>query len=319
MKKFVVFMNGDGYGKYMVEAAREAGASVPLFRTPFRKRVCEIHNTWLLNRVIELPLKRIWYKECFDENTVNICDEIYFIFFESFAMSYSRSYLKYLKKKFVNSKLIFWFSNPVGHKYNMERFSSVQKFYDSVVTFNEKDAVENQLLYCSDWMYRLPQVKPLPNTETDVFFVGSDKGRLELLIDIYIKLTELGLKCEFYVTDVPEEKQRYKNEIKYNHRLSYEEVLQHAMSSKCILEVLQDEQNYCSIRTIEAIQLKKKLLTTNKHIYKQRYYRPEIIQVIQEVANIDMDFFNYLVDEDVYDNLDIGDFKYVADFLVKNI
>lgn len=319
MRKFVVFMNNDGYGKYTVEAARKAGASVPRFHNKLRKRLCEIHNTWMLNRIIDLPFKRIWYKECFDEDTVNIYDEIYFIFFESFAMSYSRTYLRYLKKKFINSKIIFWFTNPVGYKYNKERFGSVKKLYDSVVTFNEKDAVDNKFLYCSDWIYRLPSVQPLPNTKTDVFFVGSDKGRLEILIDIYKKLTESDLKCEFYITDVPEEKQRYKNEIKYNHRLSYEEVLQHAMSSKCILEVLQDEQNYCSIRTIEAIQLKKKLLTTNKHIYKQRYYRPEIIQVIQDVSNININFFHFSVDENFYDDLDIGDFNYVADFLVKNI
>ena len=191
--------------------------------------------------------------------------------------------------------------------------------YEAIITFNEKDALTHGLLLCEHQPYRLPIYKSENLATSDVFFIGSDKGRLPKLISIYEKLSMAGLKCDFYIIGVPEDKQLYKDAIAYNKKISYEEVLQHVYATKCVLEVLQGNETYISIRTLEALQYHKKLLTENKKIKSYNFYDPQLIQVFSESGDIDISFIKK----------DIGDIKSSTDipgraeefhqFLIENV
>lgn len=318
MAKYVYFINVDGYRKYTAYAAQNAGAFIPNIDGIIKKKLFEIHNAWTLNKRCELPGKSIWYKYCFNEKEVDINEDLYFMCYESFHMAYSRKYLSYLRNKYSNAKFVFFFSNPVD-SYNFEKLKSVRDLYDAVITFNNNDAKDNDFIYCNCDVFKLPPVSECQEYKSDVFFIGSDKGRLELLLSVYEKLTNAGLTCDFHIINVPEDKQRYLDKIKYNHRISYEEVLQRVKSTRCVLEILQNSNYYYSIRTIEALQYHKKLLTSNVEVVQQWFYKPEIIQCFDNDLDIDTAFVLEPIDKALYSDIDIGSFERFANFLENNI
>lgn len=318
MPKFVALVNSDGYRKYTSNAAKVGSADVPSFSSKLQEKFFKIHNAWPLNKSHELPWKGIWYRHCFDERKLMDNVDIYFICYESFHMSYSRRYLKHIRDKFTNAKLVFYFSNPVN-EYNLTRLESVRQFYDEVMTFNERDAIENSFLYCNCDAFLLPTIEVDDKLENDVFFIGADKGRLGLILSVYKRLTDAGINCDFHIVNVPPQKQNYVDCITYNHRIPYEDVLRRVKSSKCVLEILPKGNHYYSIRTMEALQYHKKLLTTNMEVNKQWFYKSEIIQTFSDVSEIDTDFILESVNDEIYQDIEIGTFERLANFVVENV
>lgn len=291
MTKYVFMTGDDEYEKYIINGAitDKDVVSRKQLKTTILKKIFRFHNAWPFNKLIEMPFKSIWYSALLDEKELLMESKIYFIFYESFHFTYSKCYLKYLKKKYQNAKFCFVFLNP-ANKYNLEKLNKVKQFYDFKITFFVEDAQKYGFIKPKYLPYLLPVDSIQVGEKSDVFFIGSDKGRLPKLVKIYEALKKRGLCCLFYIVGVDEKKQQYKDDIRYNQKLSYEEVLTKVKGTKCIIEVLQDENMYSSIRALEAFQFKKKLLTTNKAIVNEPYYTPSIIQVLDDVKSINIDF-----------------------------
>ena len=291
MKKYVFMNYWEGYQGCILNAIKDDMETY--YFHPIKNRVLRllfrIHNAWPLNAKKELPLKRIWFNRCLKSVELLEDDEIYFILYEMFHMTFSKSFLKYLHSTYQNAKLCFVFSNPID-EYNQKKLNTIKKELDYIITFNEKDAEQQSYLYCPLQPYKVSIYKSDPTCRSDLFFIGSDKGRLNKLLLIYEKATSAGYKCEFFITDVPEERQKYADSIIYNQRLSYEEVLQKVASTKCVLEILQNDQDYISIRTIEAMEYHKKLLTDNLTIKTFAFYNAAQIQIIEDVHKLNIDF-----------------------------
>ena len=315
MPKFAFLVNSDGYKKYTYLAAKEAGASVPQLGKAYP--LFALHNAEPLNRYFELPFKRIWFRKVVDESKFDKEDEIFFILYESFHMSYSRKLIKHYKKKYKNAKFAFFFTNPVG-EYNSRRLSKIRDLLDAVYAFNKEDVERYGYKFMGAQPFQLPHQGDL-EPETDLFFIGADKGRLPILLSLYERMTSLGAICDFWITEVPEEKQKYADSIHYNQRMSYEEVLRHDAKTRCIVEVLQDEKSYTSIRTLEAIQYHKKVLTMSESVKGTCFYNPQIIQVFHSAEDVSLDFIRQKVDESQFDLEDTCSFVYFEEFIVKGM
>lgn len=291
MSKFVLMSGEDEYEKYIAASMLE-DKNVFVRNKIDRKILREIfrlHNAWPLNKRVEIPFKKIWFPFFLNKDEFAENDKIYFLFYESFHLSYSNKYLDYLRKKYRNAKFCYVFLNPVD-QYNLEKLNMVRMKYDMVLTFFQDDAVKYGFSKPDFFPYRLPVENTKEGENSDVFFVGADKGRLEKIIRIYEELKAKGLKCLFYIVGVSEEKQQYKEDIRYNQRLTYQDVLEKVKGTKCVLEILKDDDMYTSIREYEAFQYNKKLLTTNRRIFEEPFYDPEFIQVIEFDKAIDIDF-----------------------------
>ncbi len=297
MLKFAFLINADGYEKYTYDAARFAGASVPSFKR--WKKLYEIHNAEPLNRYFELPFKKLWFHSVVDESKFNKDDEIFFILFESFHMSYSLKFITYYRKKYKKAKFIYVFMNPVND-YNLKRVKKIEKLLNLICVFDRDDAEKYGYVYMPTIPFELPE-RDTREIRSDVFFVGLDKGRLHLLLDIYQKLSSQGMICDFWISGVPEEKQKFADKIHYNQKLTYDEVLTHDAQCRCILEVLQDGKTYCSLRTREAMKYHKKLLTTNLSIKDNSFYNADIIQMIKKTDEIDVPFIRKPVKVEMYE------------------
>ena len=294
MDKYVIFSYDEGYTQAQFRDIRD-DIDVSMFegmKSVFLSRLHRLHNCWPLNKHFELPFKFVWYNWYLKKGFIEKNDMVYFIFLESTHISFSEKYLCYLKKKYPNSKFCFLFVNP-ANAYNIEKFNKVSVFYDKVFSFIPDDVNKYGWLYYTGCYcpIELPDSN-LPHS--DIFFIGSDKGRLEKILDVYSWMTARGFKCDFYITDVDKSKIIHGNGIVYNRRITYEEVLQHIQKTDCILEVLLDGCNYSSIRTFEAMVYKKKLLTTNCKINHESFYNPSIMRCFNRASDIDEEFIKKL-------------------------
>lgn len=300
MNKLYFFIEPTGYNKYIAAAANGMPNAKIFggFNSRWEEKIFKWHNAWPLNNKVELPFKGYWEKSLCKDIPVD-CD--YIIMAESFHLTYSRRFLSYLRKTFRKSKICFLFSNPVG-VYNLTKVNRFSEYYDAIITFAKDDAVRNGFLYCDSIPMRLPERDPIIPVVNDVFFVGANKGRLHKILSIYEKLTSQGLKCKFYIVDVPSKEQIPSDGIVYNQRISYEEVLKQVQASRCVLEILQNGCNYVSLKTCEAIHYHKKLLTTNTSANQSSLFNEQYIHIINKADDIDTSFIRRDVPDDVFDS-----------------
>ena len=257
---------------------------------PFSNLINGEPVVWRWGGVRRLPLKPLWYNfytcaPLFDKEKKQ-----YAVFTENNSISFSKRFLNRLRTDYPNLVMLFEFTNVYGKNDNLRRLSQVSKYYDHIITFNESDSRQygfrfHRLCYS----YREPEESDAPYT--DMLFIGQDKGRLPYLLSIYDHVTQLGLKCSFYIANVAADKQVARKGIIYNRWIPYREVLRHVSHTRCILEILEDQSNYFSLRTFEALVYKKKLITANPSVLKADFYSPSQMLYIQSAKDITREFF----------------------------
>lgn len=320
MDKFVYLLYGAAYEDCIRNAVKDVANAytfVP-FKSEFIRKAHMLHNCRPLNSLVELPLKKPWFDRALRGMDLDREDRIYFLLYESFHLSYSRRFLCFLKEQYPNSKLCFMFLNPVIDLI----WGKLQKeadLLDVMITFNKKDAEKYNIIFCEDQPYKLPIYEDPEIPESDVFFIGADKGRLSKLLAIYEKMKIAGLRCDFHIVGVSEENQKYSDDIVYNRKIPYTEVLARVNATKCVLEVLQNNENYLSIRTSEALQYHRKLLTESSIVKKYDFYNPDIIQVFSNPDDIDTEFVHKEVDKELFEKSIPGDAKTFHRFLAEKI
>ena len=233
--------------------------------------------------------------EIFDEARLDENAQVCFIFYERFPFSFDRDYLAYIRDKYPNGILCLVFSNCASTcDSNVAAYEAMQDLYDFAITFNQADAQKYGFKYypCDLGVFSLPEMEmPSGEYKSDLFFAGVNKGRLPLLLEIYEEMTKRGFVCDFHITQVPEEEQQYKDKIHYNCYLPYDQVIEGAAKSRAILEILVNHENYCSLRTNEAIRYNKYLITTNQTVFKEDFYHPDWVNIISGAEDIDYAMF----------------------------
>lgn len=270
-------------------------------------RVNKIHNSWRLNQHLEMPLKSLWFSSYSSAKWLDKETKQTAIFPEDNSLSFSGKYLRYLRKHYPQLVIIFNFSNPCG-QYNLQKLKSVKQYYDHIITFNEADSKKYGFELLSINGYSCVDIPDSNIPESDLFFVGQDKGRLPILLAIYERMTSLGLKCDFSIVKVNDENIVSKEGIVYNRRMTYMEVLQHVKKSKCVLELLEGDSDYSSIRTSEALTYHKKLITMSPSVINSKYYSPSQMLLIKAPEDISNSFFEMPI-ENKYDITDYSPIK----------
>ncbi len=248
-----------------------------------------IHSAARFNKFFTLPFQRIWFKYYIDESLLSKDDRLLFVFEEGSRPYLIKSYLDYIRKKYRNSSLVFVALNS-SFTYPETRIAFFESQYDAITSFDKKDCDDRGWLYHGTTYSKIDVSKQNKGYDCDVFFVGVNKGRINILHEIYKKLTSVGLKCEFYVTEVKESSIRIDNNIHYNEKLDYKVVVDKIQRAKCLLEVIQDGQNGESYRQCEAIVYGKKLLTNFGRIKDRPFYNPHQMSVFTNTDDIDISF-----------------------------
>ena len=266
---------------------------VPILLQPFFK----IHFSEKINRHMFLPLKKIWnpfyllHKYNFETS------EQYCVIFlnGSLRYYYSKEYLEKLKTKHKNIKLVMLmydsYSNPVA-----QRARNMMPVFDTVYSFDKKDCIANNLEYIYSTFSIPKNIVKSDEYKTNAFFVGYGAGRMDVLKRTFQKISNYIDDCKFIISGVKKSEEEEIKNVIYNIKIPYEEELNYAYNTNCIVEVVRNGQSGITLRTCEAIAFNKKLITNNKSIKDLPFYDERYIYVFDNPDNIDVDFINKSID-----------------------
>lgn len=260
----------------------------PAFGGALAKKLCLMHRSSKYNSFINLPFKSIWnplfFKSKYCDNS-NLC----FIFSAGVAYLEKYGFITFLKKKYPDAKFVCFYQDVIKSVRNYS-FDDVRKIFDYVISYDIDEANKYGLIFHNTVFsnYLVPANDQID--QSDVYFVGAAKNRYNQIINIFEKLSNLGLKCDFYIIGVPEEQQKYKGQINYITGLSYIENLQHVIKTKVILEIMQQSAVGASLRVWESITYDKHLLTNNLGLKQLDAYTPQFMHILDSEENLNVDW-----------------------------
>ena len=279
-----------------------------------------IHHAEKINKFIALPFKNIWFHSYLKKIDFEDKKPVCFLFFSHWAQFEKYGFVDFLRQNYQKSKCVCFFQDIISLKkdVNIEHY---KKIFDLVITFDHKEAKQYDINY-----------SPLVNSkskydlssnlkETDVYFLGAAKNRLDKIISVYEILQKKKIKCDFYITGVSKEKQKYPNDIKYIDSMSYNDNLKHIIKTKCLLEIMQLGGHGYTQRMVEAIVYNKKIITNNPEIKNAPFYNKRNILAINNVKELisNIIFFeNFDREVDHHYKDDISPIR-LLEFITKNI
>lgn len=183
-----------------------------------------------------------------------------------FDTCYKSNISKYIKKKNKRCKVIFYYWNLINSHYE---FVLNDPNIDEIWTFDKNDALKYNLKW-NPQFYTYQVNLNSSDLQYDVVFLGRDKGRESVINEVKNSLDKLKLNTKLIVI---------KNESDF---LNYNEYLNLIEKSKAILDILAPGQIGLTLRTMEALFLKKKLITNNHDIKNYDFYNQNNIFIIGE-------------------------------------
>lgn len=190
---------------------------------------------------------------------------------------------------------------------NISFVKDIHKYFDDIYTFDRIDAEENNLYKFLPLFY-IDKYKEVGKRQRnaykyDVSYIGTaHPQKIKLINEIAEKIKKnyplqyiyhyIPSKIKYYYHKILNKE--YKN-IKFKELKTKKVPLDKAMEifeeSKCILDAPQKGQNGLTIRTIECLGAKRKLITTNKDIINYDFYSPENIYIYDGSFDFNSVFF----------------------------
>ena len=210
--------------------------------------------------------------------------------------------INWLRKKYPQKRIILWFWNSIKDtiKPNLIDSSNIEMW-----SFDKSDCYNYGLKYNIQFFID-ENLKCLNNNvetnEVDVFYVGVDKNRAKLLYELKKIFDNNNISYNFNLV-------KYRNStndfnIDYKAPLKYLEVLEYIHKSKAIVDLVAEWQTGLTLRPLEALFLKKKLITNMKDIREYDLYNKNNIFIIGIDDNDTLvDFINSEFDETNRENL----------------
>ena len=215
---------------------------------------------------LRLPGKSFWY------NRKAVSKIKYIVLFEPLLTA---DYIKWLLKKNPESKFILIYANKVETSISPNR---IDRSLVDLWTFDKDDSEKYKMHLYEGGIY-FPQWKVTKeNPIYDVFYIGKDKNRLQKLRKIESDLHDHGAKTMFYIT-WPRGWQKKDDGI-HKPCIPYENVLDYIGKSRAILHLLDGAQNGITIRMLESLIHKVKLITDYTSIVKYDFYNPNNIFIL---------------------------------------
>lgn len=183
----------------------------------------------------------------------------------------------WLSKQFPSSKLNYVYGNLIGKARHILPKDIPSMF--RVWTFDRDDSIEYGIMQ-HDPTYFDSMVKPKKPIKYDVLYVGADKGRGEYLMEIKSKLEEMGLRTKFIIV---KDSRFAKKKPYYSSRISYSALTDLITESRAILNVALPGQVGVTMRDMEALFFKVKLITTNKEIVNADFYTKDNIYILDNL------------------------------------
>lgn len=165
-----------------------------------------------------------------------------------------------------------WLWNHKGNKLSFTNaLLSIKKNHFQVITYDELDATN----YGFAWHTQFFNIRPYQKASFrdypisyDFLFVGYAKNREKEIEMIYSLLSSYSTN---FVT--------VHSSTDYIPYIKYMEM---AMESRCIVEIVHTGDPSCTLRPLEAMAIRRKLITNNPSVRKYSFYRSQNIFILGE-------------------------------------
>lgn len=297
----------DSWSDVVWTDAKERGALVhhdySISLPKWLRKLRVVHFSNKLNERFWLPLKSLWDKT----NVIQPADldpaKRNYIIFQT-GVKFSPHSIEILKRK-CNASIILYMPDTlsvIGIANNKDELGRYIKHYhiDDVYSFDPHDCKKYGLKFF-DFYSIIDNTPDIKNRESEtlnnagkkrVLYVGNARTpeRLALAHAIYKQLSD-QCECTFYLNGVPEKEQKF-NGIKYNHPLTYLEVVSLVKQNDVIVEIMNGNQRGNTLRGKEAVCYNKQLITNNAEILNSPYYNPNHILCYNKPSDIDLSLFS---------------------------
>lgn len=246
-KRTLVLTQTDPVNDMMFNAWRRTGLNADIIFKPKPKFIRMIRRLWA---DYFLPGYSLWYgkwkNELLKYDTVIV-----------HADRRTRTVPRYIHSKKPSMRIIYWYWNPV----NEETLPQLTKDdHIECWSFDENDCQKYHMNKNVQYYYDQSENTENSTVGCDVYFVGHDKGRKNKIQEMKESCIAKGLSVSL---NIVEENQK---------QIPYCDVQKHIKKSKAILEVTQDGQVGCTLRAMEALFFRKKLITNNFNIINEDFY-----------------------------------------------
>lgn len=198
-----------------------------------------------------IPLGK-WIKKVKENDTI--------VFFDSFL---NNTAIENAKQK-KNVKVIVYFWNKINK--NNEHLLK-NKLIDEFYTFDKEDSIKYNIKYNSQFFTDKIKLKKKKEVY-DVCFIGRDKNRKKTINEVIDIFNKQNLKLDIRIIETEKD------------FLPYKKYLNMIERSKCILDIVSNDQKGVSLRGMESIFFKKKLITNNQNIVNYDFYNKKNIFII---------------------------------------
>lgn len=164
--------------------------------------------------------------------------------------------------------LNLWYWNPLSREYlgkNIRRnLSFIQSLGYQIYTFDPNDSSKYEI-HLYNQFGRMIRVNKNYELKYDFYFLGKHKVRETICNEIERVLNRMGFINLFIHVNSADE------------MISYAENIENVLHCKCVVDIVQQGQIGLTLRPLEAMFYKKKLITTNVDIQKYDFYQKENI------------------------------------------
>lgn len=308
-KRVLMFCAGFfGYEKRIADAIRSQGHAVDLYderpNSGFVAKACIRYNIGLYQSAI-----RKYYKRLIEKGNNNPYDYVLVVKGEAVT----EEIVKMLRAGYPNAKFVLYLWDSVA---NTPDCVNRMKLYDQVFTFDPEDAKKYQIEYL-----------PIPYDEDsfsyttcdtykyDAAFIGtahSVRPRVVKQIQQICRQQNRTMFVYFYSPHIlvylfnkltnPDYKWITRKDVNFK-PLSSAQVYEIYANSRCVLDIEHPKQSGATTRPIEMLAMKKKIISTNRHVVEFPFYNDSNFCVVQrDAVEIDRDFWErpYIdVDDDI--------------------
>ena len=221
-----------------------------------------------VNSCFRFPLLHITQRFIFPvqfDRSQPIC----FIFWDGYY-GMSKKYIDYLKKKYPYSVFVLYTQDKIRF-INSFNVAEAKQYFNIIYSYDRQDCEEYGLIYYPTPFSKIDLPDNIDVPDTDVFYCGKAKTRFKTILQTYMALKQVGLKCDFYLTSVPDDCPIVEG-VHYNENLDYISYLQHLSHSKCVLEIMQEGADGFTPRLWESIMFDKHFITNNDSVISSPFF-----------------------------------------------
>lgn len=240
----------------------------------------------------------------------------YILIIAGMTFSFNEDMIKQLKLSQSEAQFILYQWDAED---NLPNITAIHKYFDRIYTFDRIDCI-NKSFYNFLPLFYVREYREIAGTSDekvyDCVYIGTAHPKkykhINLISDsikqimpnqfIYHYMPS-KLKFWYHKLFAPEFKKARLSDFNYN-KLSYAETLEKIRQTDCVLDASQEGQKGLTIRTIECLGSKKKLITANEDVINYDFYDEQNILIFKDNIDYNSKFFNTPykeIDSEIYE------------------